>query len=188
MEILNLSSSQKELLLDIASQSIEAAVQGQEPSFSPVEDQALNRYYGAFVTIHKQGSLRGCIGNLTGSSPLWKTVSRMAVEAAFHDPRFPALTAAELGDIDIEISVLSPLEEITDISLIQVGKHGILIKKGPYQGLLLPQVATEYGWGRKQFLEQTCQKAGLTPDCYQAPGCQIFIFSANVFSYGHLGN
>ncbi|MCG9480108.1 MAG: AmmeMemoRadiSam system protein A [Actinomycetia bacterium] len=186
MDILNLSQDEKKLLIQIAKQSILNAVYGREPTIPDVSSDALNQEYGAFVTLNQQGSLRGCIGNITATSPLRKTVSRMAVEAALHDPRFPAVSPAELKDIDIEISVLSPLEEIDDISRIEVGKHGLLIHKGPYQGLLLPQVATEYGWDREKFLEQTCYKAGLPSDCYRQEDCCIYIFSANVFSEASL--
>ncbi len=105
----------------------------------------------------------------------------MAVEAALHDPRFGPVMPGELGDIDIEISVLSPFEKISDITEIEVGVHGLFIKNGYYQGLLLPQVATEYNWDRKEFLEHTCQKAGLPRDCYMRESCEIFIFSATVF-------
>ena len=106
----------------------------------------------------------------------------MAVESALRDPRFPSVSPLELKNIDIEISVLSPLKKVVDIKEIEVGKHGILIKIGFYQGLLLPQVATDYGWNRTQFLEQTCHKAGLHKDCFKEKNCEIYIFSATVFS------
>jgi AmmeMemoRadiSam system protein A len=104
----------------------------------------------------------------------------MAVQAAVGDPRFPAMESEELDKINIEISVLSELEKIDDINKIEVGKHGILIRKGFYSGLLLPQVATEYGWDRNEFLEHTCFKAGLPADAYKS-GADIYIFSAEVF-------
>jgi len=105
----------------------------------------------------------------------------MAIQAAFHDPRFNALTKEEYDDIEIEISVLSPLKKIDSIDEIQVGTHGIYIEKGFYSGLLLPQVATEYGWDRKTFLEHTCYKAGLPKDAYKEKDTNIYIFSADIF-------
>ena len=105
----------------------------------------------------------------------------MALESALRDPRFYSISSSELGSINIEISVLSPLKRIENLEEIEVGKHGLFLKKGFYQGLLLPQVATEYGWGRTQFLKQACHKAGLPNDCYKQKSCEIFIFSAAVF-------
>ncbi|MBN1298477.1 MAG: AmmeMemoRadiSam system protein A [Actinobacteria bacterium] len=181
MSSINLNPEQKKMLLEIARKTIENAVTGKNMPAYKIEDRILNTECGAFVTIHKNGNLRGCIGNVIGRGPLWKTVMQMAVEASLHDPRFSPLSESELEDIDIEISVLSPFEKIADIEKIEVGVHGIFIKKGYYQGLLLPQVATEYGWTRNQFLEHTCLKAGMHTDCYRDKGCEILIFSATVF-------
>jgi len=181
MDILNLSQDEKKLLIQIAKQSILDAVYGREPAISDAGSDTLNQKYGAFVTLNQQGSLRGCIGNITASTPLWMTVRNMAVESALRDPRFYPLTPHELKETEIEISVLSPLEKIDDFEQITVGKHGILIKKGYYQGLLLPQVATDYKWNKTRFLEETCNKAGLNKNCYKEKGAEIFIFSAIVF-------
>jgi AmmeMemoRadiSam system protein A len=104
----------------------------------------------------------------------------MAVAAAFNDPRFPKLREDEVADLDLEISVLSPMCQIKNIEEIQVGRDGLYIERGPYRGLLLPQVATEYGWDRLTFLKQTCIKAGLPPDAWEDPSARIFIFSANI--------
>lgn len=178
---LTLNQQQKTILLDIAKKTIEtAAFSAKIPDFT-VTDQLLKEKCGAFVTIHKKGSLRGCIGNIVGTLPLWETVRKMAVEASLHDPRFRPLSPAELEDIDIEISVISPFEKIKDIEKIEVGKHGLFIKQGFYQGLLLPQVAAEYKWSRKEFLEHTCEKAGLYRNCYKEKNCEIFVFTADVF-------
>jgi len=182
MDTIKLTKQQKKTLMQIAKQTLIEVVYGRKPPEFDIRDDTLNEKCGAFVTLHMDGGLRGCIGNITAQTPLWKTVRNMTIEAAFHDPRFPAVSASELNQIEVEISVLSPLKQIKNISEIEVGKHGILIKNGPYQGLLLPQVATEYGWDRTRFLEQTCSKAGLQKDCYKQKGCQIFIFSAHVFS------
>ena len=105
----------------------------------------------------------------------------MAEAAALRDPRFPPVNEKELPDLEIEISVLTPLKKIADVSEIEVGKHGIYIKKGWNSGLLLPQVATEYGWNRQTFLEHTCQKAGLPSNAWKEKGTEIYIFSADIF-------
>ena len=136
---------------------------------------------GAFVSLHKQGGLRGCIGTFIGLRPLVNTVQEMAISASLNDPRFPPVSEDELKEIDIEISVLSPLREIKDLSEIEVGRHGIYITRGYLSGVLLPQVATEYAWDRDTFLQHTCQKAGLPPDAWKQEGTKIEIFSAQVF-------
>jgi AmmeMemoRadiSam system protein A len=183
MENIDLTPENKKRLIDIARQSIINAVNGRKAPVHKIEDETLNKECGAFVTLHdSNGSLRGCIGNIISDRPLWKTVQNMAVESALRDPRFPPVSPQELDSIDIEISALSPLKKIKNIQEVEVGKHGIFIRKGFYQGLLLPQVATEYGWNRIQFLEQTCYKAGLPSNCYKQGDCEIFIFSAVVFS------
>lgn len=185
MTSLELNKNQKKILLEIARKTIEKAVNNEElPDFTNLvnNDPVLHEKCGAFVTIHKDGNLRGCIGNIASSLPLWLTVKKMAVEASLRDPRFLPVSPSEVKDLDIEISVLSPFEKIDDINKIEVGKHGLFIKHGFYQGLLLPQVATEYGWDRMQFLEHTCLKAGLYRDCYKEKKCEIYIFTATVFS------
>ena len=181
MKNLELDDRQRELLLKIAREAVENAVSGSPPGQYSIDDPVLNTECGAFVTIHNTGNLRGCIGNITAATPLWMTVMNMAVEASTGDPRFPPITPGELEDIDIEISALSPLWKIKDIKEIEVGKHGIIVKKGFNQGLLLPQVATENGFDRISFLEHTCLKAGLARNCYRDGDCEIHIFSATVF-------
>ncbi|BEQ16260.1 AmmeMemoRadiSam system protein A [Desulfoferula mesophila] len=136
---------------------------------------------GAFVTLHKRGRLRGCIGNFISDEPLTELIEDMAVAAASQDPRFPPLSGDELDQVDLEISVLSPLKRIEDVSEIQVGTHGIYIISPRGRGVLLPQVATEYGWDRDAFLDQTCVKAGLRPGCWRDPDTEILIFSAQIF-------
>jgi len=181
MKNLELNNIQKKLLLKIVRETIVNTVLGSAIATYDIDDPLLNTECGAFVTIHDHGNLRGCIGNIIARTPLWKTVMNMAIEASIRDPRFPAVSAKELDNIDIEISALSPLWKIRDIEEIEIGKHGILIKRGFYQGLLLPQVATENGLDRKSFLEHTCLKAGLDRDCYKDRNCEIHIFSAAVF-------
>jgi AmmeMemoRadiSam system protein A len=182
MENIDLAPEHKKTLINIARQSIINAVNGRKTPDHKIEDEILNKACGAFVTLHDgNGNLRGCIGHITSERPLWETVQNMAVESALRDPRFPPVSPLELDGINIEISALSPLKKIKNFQEIEVGKHGIFIKKGFYQGLLLPQVATEYGWNSTQFLEQTCYKAGLPGNCYKQDDCEIFIFSAVIF-------
>jgi len=179
---LGLSDKDKKMLLAIARKAIESELKGAKPPSFEVDSPILKENRGAFVTIHENGELRGCIGLIRGYKPLYKTVEEMAVAAAFRDPRFPPLRRDELNKIDIEISALTPLRKITDINEIEVGKHGIYIEKGLHSGLLLPQVATEYGWDRLTFLEQTCWKAGLPLNAWKSPDASIYIFSADIFS------
>jgi hypothetical protein len=136
---------------------------------------------GAFVCIHKGEELRGCIGMIEAKLSLVETVRNMAVQAAFADPRFCAVQPEELDGLDIEISVLTPLERIDGPEKIEVGRHGLYIKKGYQSGLLLPQVAAERGWDRIQFLEWTCRKAGLPETAWKDPETELFVFSADVF-------
>jgi AmmeMemoRadiSam system protein A len=146
-----------------------------EPSSAGL--QALN---GCFVTIKQRGQLRGCIGNFVSEKPLYQLVQEMAVSAATHDPRFYPMKEQDLADFDLEISVLSPLEKIETVEEIVVGRHGLFIVKKSYRGVLLPQVATEYGWDREMFLKHTCLKAGLPENAWEKD-CEIYIFSAQVF-------
>jgi AmmeMemoRadiSam system protein B/AmmeMemoRadiSam system protein A len=182
---LGLSREEKVELLRIARRSIEARILGKPaPEFS-TESELLKREMGAFVTITESGKLRGCIGHIRGLEPLYTTISKMAVAAATEDPRFPPLSSQELDKIAIEISVLTPLEKIGSVDEIQVGRDGIYMEKGHNHGLLLPQVATEYGWDRDQFIQHTCLKAGLPTDAWQE-GADIYIFSAQVFNEGEV--
>ena len=137
---------------------------------------------GAFVTLKRQGRLLGCIGTMECRRPLAEEIARVAVSAAREDPRFEPLRPADLEDLDVEVSVLGPLEEIDpgDPAAIAIGRHGLVIEQGRRRGLLLPQVATEWGWDREQFLSQTCVKAGLPPDCWRR-GAKVYRFAADVF-------
>jgi len=175
-----LTDEEKEQLLKIARQSLECHVRGEPlPDWGEVSAN-LATPCGAFVTLHKQGNLRGCIGQIQALGPLYLTVAEMAGAAALRDPRFPPVQPSELDGIDLEISVLSPFREIQDVEEIEVGVHGLLLRKGPYRGLLLPQVATEQGWDREEFLQHTCYKAGLPADAWRE-GATIEVFSAQVF-------
>ena len=136
---------------------------------------------GVFVTLHKNGALRGCIGYISAVKPLAEAVEEMAEAAAFGDPRFQPLTKSEFNDIDIEVSVLSPIEPVKDTDEIQVGRDGLIIRAGSRSGLLLPQVASENNWNKTQFLEHTCYKAGLPGDSWMSPEVTIEKFSAEIF-------
>lgn len=176
-----LTNEEKKTLLTLARESIKEYLATGKRATLPKETENLKTECGAFVTLHKKGRLRGCIGNMVGQGPLIETVREMAIAAATGDPRFHRMTAEELSDIDIEISVLSPLKRIHDVSEIKVGTHGILMNRGMYHGVLLPQVATEYGWDRETFLEETCHKAGLPSEAWKDKETSIEIFSAQVF-------
>ncbi len=143
---------------------------------APPEGSKLSSEFGAFVTLSKDGQLRGCIGQMIGRGALYQTVAQMAVAAAFNDPRFPPLHADELEDVSWEISVMSPVTRCPDPNRIEVGKHGLFIQKDGHHGLLLPQVAGERGWTREVFLENLCRKAGLGPDDWQEPDAEIYWF------------
>ena len=178
---LGLSDHDKETLRHIAKTVVENKARGKQVPEFTVDSPVLKEKRGAFVTINKLGQLRGCIGYVQPYKPLYQTVEEMAAQAAFNDPRFDPVTEMELPDLEIEISVLTPLRRIKDVEEIEVGKHGILIEKGFYSGLLLPQVATEYGWDRKKFLEHTCLKAGLPTNAWMEKDVAISIFSADIF-------
>jgi AmmeMemoRadiSam system protein A len=177
-----LNEEEKEFLLDVARKTvIEHATSGTVPEFT-TDNPKLTRKSGAFVTLHeKSGALRGCIGYVEALKPLLQTVVDMAVACSSRDPRFRPVTPDEFPTLDIEVSVLTPLERVEDINAITVGTHGLMIKKGGYSGLLLPQVATECGWNREQFLQQTCVKAGLSTDAWKQPDAEIYAFAAQVF-------
>ena len=177
---LHFSDEERRALKELARTSIENRLFGKEGQPLNVP-RALKKKMGAFVCLKTRGALKGCIGYVRAQMPLDETVKRMAVEAAFHDPRFVPLDADEWKHTEIEISVLTPMRKISDVSEIEVGVHGLDIDSGSFSGLLLPQVATENGWDRDAFLEYTCMKAGLPRDAWQSKGTAIYIFSADVF-------
>uniref|UniRef100_A0A7V3ZU45 MEMO1 family protein ENU74_00625 n=1 Tax=candidate division WOR-3 bacterium TaxID=2052148 RepID=A0A7V3ZU45_UNCW3 len=179
---LNLTEEEKKELLNIARKTLESYLkEGKIPDFK-VTSSKLQEKYGVFVTLEKYGELRGCIGYIEGFKPLYEGVIDNAINAALRDPRFPPVTYKELKEIKIEITILSPLKKIKDLNEIQVGKHGLFIKKGIYQGLLLPQVAVEYHWDRETFLRHTCLKAGLPPESYKDKDTEIYIFEGLIIS------
>ena len=177
---MGLADDEKQALLRIARASIQAELAGKKPPAAKGQG-TLEEKRGAFVSLKKRGHLRGCIGFIEAKKPLAQTVEEMAVAAAFQDPRFEPLRKEELKDMQLEISVLTPLRKIADVGEIEVGTHGLYVRKGSRAGLLLPQVATEYGWDRDTFLKETCRKAGLAPDAWRDPETEIYLFSADVF-------
>ena len=178
-----LDNQQRKKLLEIARSSIITYLKTGKKMELSETDPVLKQEMGAFVTLNKHGELRGCIGNLSASEPLYLTVKDMAVEAAVDDPRFSALTLSELKDIEIEISVLSPLKRVDSADKIELGKHGVLVRKGYQSGVFLPQVATETGWSKEEFLNNLCaHKAGLAPDAWKDKDTELYIFDAEVFS------
>ena len=181
MPYTGLTHDERGALLSLARRSIEAALAGRPAPTSAFSSPALAAECGAFVTLEKGGALRGCIGHVRAYRPLEQTVSEMAVAAALHDPRFPPVTADEFDGLTVEISVMSPLTAVEDVSEIKVGVHGLVIQDGGRSGLLLPQVATDYGWDRETFLEHTCMKAGLPTDCWKQEGVTILKLTAEVF-------
>jgi AmmeMemoRadiSam system protein B/AmmeMemoRadiSam system protein A len=177
-----LSKAEQKHLLNIAKTSVEKVVRdGELADCSAGDFTTLAKDRGAFVTLTKKGELRGCIGYTSPLQPLCNTVRDVAAHAAVKDPRFKPVDKSELDDLHYEISVLSPFRRVTDINQIIIGQHGLLIKKDRYEGLLLPQVATDYAWDRTTFLQQTCRKAGLPPDAWKDDKTDIFMFSAFVF-------
>ncbi|MGQ9688210.1 MAG: AmmeMemoRadiSam system protein A [Desulfobaccales bacterium] len=178
---MDLSAADQELLFRVARNSIQAHLRGKKAALPQATSPILNEPRGVFVTLHRHGRLRGCIGYLEAAKPLLAAVQEMAEAAAFSDPRFPPVRAEELADLDVEISILSPMRQIKNIEEIEVGRHGLYLEQGLRRGLLLPQVATEYGWDRLTFLKQTCAKAGLPPDAWQDPSTRIYVFSADIF-------
>jgi AmmeMemoRadiSam system protein A len=175
-----LTDDEKQTLLQIARASIRAELAGKKPP-ATIGQGTLQEKRGAFVSLKKRGHLRGCIGFIEAKKPLARTVEEMALAAAFQDPRFEPLKKEAFKHLRVEISVLSPLRKTADVGQIEVGNHGLYVRKGSRAGLLLPQVATEYGWDRETFLKETCRKAGLAPDAWRDPETEIFLFSADVF-------
>lgn len=169
-------------LLNIARKTLTAYLQDKNIPDFQINDQQLLKPGGAFVTLKKANQLRGCLGEFAGKEPLWKVVRQMVAAAATQDPRFPPVRLNEVKEIKIEISVLSPLKKIDNPGEIKLGFHGVMIETGGRRGVFLPQVATETGWSRKEFLNQLCcQKAGLAANCWQDKDASLFIFTAKVY-------
>ena len=180
-EIVMLNPDERQSLLGLARTTIEAQLKnGQLPGDPPLPGP-LTEIRGAFVTLTLDGALRGCIGHVIGTEPLWLSVRSNAINAAFRDPRFSPLTSPELISIEIEISALTPLRRVSSPDEIGIGRDGLVIERGIHRGLLLPQVAERYGWSPEEFLDQTCRKAGMKPGCWRSDDAEISAFSADVF-------
>jgi AmmeMemoRadiSam system protein A len=177
----SLAEGEKKLLLEISRRALVAAVEGQKfhPHFPSTEN--LRKPAGAFVTLWRGSRLRGCIGQFAGGEALADVVAHCTKLAAFEDPRFRPITKEELREIAIEISVLSEPEKIAPAEIC-IGKHGLLITSSSGRGVLLPKVATEFGWGVERFLEETCLKGGLERDAWRSPETLIQAFTAEVFT------
>jgi uncharacterized protein len=160
---MEISESEKKAFLKLARDSVEADLLGLSPVLPPTSG-VFGQSGGAFVTIKINQNLRGCIGRMSSPDPLGATIHDMALAAAFEDPRFPPLRPDELPLISFEISLLSPLRPVSDLTQITVGRHGLYVTKGFYSGVLLPQVPVEWGWDREEFILQTLRKAGLGPE------------------------
>lgn len=181
MSKLKLELRHKRALIQTVRSTIEAKLFDSAKTPMPdLEDEIFSQNFGLFVTLTIKGNLRGCIGYVEGIKPIRLAVQDMAVQAAFHDPRFYPLKESEYSGLEVEISILYPLEKVTDIEQIQVGRDGLVMERGFHKGLLLPQVATDHGWDRNRFLNETCRKAGLEGFCWEN-GATIYKFEAEVF-------
>ena len=176
-----LTAEEQKILLDVAREAVRACTLREESAPPVIDTPRLQENRGCFVCIKIDGILRGCIGNFISDKPLYLLVREMAQAASCRDPRFYPMKPEDLERFELEISVLTPMQKISSIEEIQVGTHGLYIEKNSFRGVLLPQVATEYGWDREMFLGQTCLKAGLKKTDWQE-GADINIFSAQVFS------
>lgn len=174
-----LSGREREMLLQYARKKISWKLGLEE---TKPEIEMTGDHCGAFVTLRKEGNLRGCIGNIISDRPLQETIEEMSEAAAFRDPRFTPVTKDDLDKISIEISILSPLEKVDNISKIQAGRDGLYVKNGFYSGLLLPQVAREQNWDRETFVNETFHKAGLDSSYRDDDRTEIYSFTAEVFS------
>jgi AmmeMemoRadiSam system protein A len=174
------NKEQKKELLTLARKAIEAKFTKEAIIFP--DDVAFQVYRGVFVTLHKQGELRGCIGYIKGYKELVPSIIEMAKSAAFNDPRFPTVKANEIPSLTIEISVLSEMEIVNDINDIVIGRDGLFLNHPFGNGLLLPQVPVEWNWDLPTFLDQICYKAGLTAGTWIDERAKLYRFTAEIFS------
>ncbi len=176
------SQEERKMLLSWARQALTSFFKKGETPDEPPPTPRLAQKRGVFVTLKKNGQLRGCIGDFSADEPLWEKVKKMALAAAFDDPRFLPLSPEELDKIKIEISVLSPMRKVNTAEEIEMGKHGVYLKYGQRSATFLPQVAEETGWEREEFLANLCaEKAGLPADCWRDPEVELFTYTAEVF-------
>jgi AmmeMemoRadiSam system protein A len=184
-----LEQSDRKRLLDLARAAVEAtATRSPRPTLDDGDlTPNLLAPAAAFVTLHEGGQLRGCIGMMRYEIPLWINVRDSAIAAARDDPRFLPVAASELPEIDLEISVLEPPAQIPDARQFVVGRHGIVVERGGCRALLLPQVASEMGWGAEQMLEAVCRKAGLPDDAWRDRSTRLYVFESFCFGVAEEG-
>jgi len=183
----SLAEREKKILLGVARRALERAAQAGETleASSLPADEIFTQTGGAFVTLRLRSRLRGCIGQLASEIPLIEVVTYCARTAALEDPRFQPVRAEQVSEIDIELSILSPLKDAAP-SEIEPGKHGLFITRGQQRGLLLPQVAVEFRWTAERFIEEACVKAGLESEAWKDPATRLQVFTADVFSESKL--
>ena len=179
MESIEIPPLSQKRLIQLSRQTLENFVLKQKkPAPSMDDPHLLASQYGAFVSLHRGDELRGCIGTCVPTDPLYRTVTEMTEAAASRDNRVQPIRPSELAEIFIEISVLGPLQPVAEPLALEVGKHGLHVVQGRKRGVLLPQVATEYGWDMETFLGATCAKAGLPKDAWKSPATKISSFTA----------
>jgi AmmeMemoRadiSam system protein A len=188
MQKLKLNDQQKKAMIEKVHAAIEQKLFGKSRNEPPsLDDEVFSQQYGLFVTLTISGGLRGCIGYVEGVKPLREAVEDMALQAAFHDPRFYPLKKEEYDRLKVEISILYPVEKVDDFEQIEVGRDGLIMERGMRKGLLLPQVASDHGWDRERFMNETCRKAGLESFCWEN-GATVYKFEAEVFNEDDLGS
>ena len=177
-----LDEEAKQEALILARETLENYYVNNQQNYTPINAD-LNHHIGAFVTLTKDGDLRGCVGHFEPEEPLYKTIQDVSVSSATKDTRFPPVTKEELAEIEIEISTMSPQKRMKNWEDIEAGKHGVRIILGGRSGTLLPQVATDNDWDLVTFLETICgQKMGLDKNCYKDPMAQIFVYKTDIFA------
>ena len=182
----SLSDIDRKNILELARQAVVAAVCWKKPPTEIPPQELFKQRCGVFVTLHARGALRGCIGVIEARETLGESIAQCAVSAALHDPRFKPMSPEELPNLEIEVSLLSPVERIQP-SNVEIGKHGLLVEQGIHRGLLLPQVAVEHKLNREQFLREACYKAGLPADAWKAPSTRIYGFTCEIVSQAKEG-
>jgi AmmeMemoRadiSam system protein A len=179
VESVNLPPSSQCRLIGLSRRALESFVRNETQRAESIDDPCLlNSDYGAFVSLRRQEELRGCIGTCFPTAPLYETVIEMTQAAASRDRRVAAIASSELSEILIDISVLSPLQPVSDPLRLEIGTHGLYVESGGKRGVLLPQVAVQYGWDMETFLSQTCIKAGLRNSAWKEPGAKVSSFTA----------
>jgi len=176
-----LSAAHRQALLELARDTVARVAHGEGAGDAGPAPDGLGAPGAAFVTVRVGGALRGCIGTFEPTDPLWSTVHDMAAAAAARDPRFAPLGERELAALSVDISVLAPPHRIRDVAELEIGRHGLEIRRGRRRGLLLPQVATDHALDRETFLAETCRKAGLPSDSWRDPHTEVWLFEAEVF-------